>query len=280
MIKVNLHGKLGEDIGSEWELEVNSVAEALRAIEANTKKLRKWIINHQEEYAYQILANKSCLFGESKTFDNLKDVAQSEFYLNIKDKIQEIDIVPVIQGSGAIMQIIVGVLAIIAAILLAVLSMGTLLLPAVALGVAGIGLVAAGTSSLLSKPPDLGLGSLDSSGGGSGGSPPPEIIPDPIGVGSVGGGGSAPGTNTRGSVPYLFNGPANTVGEGGPVPVGYGELVVGSNNVFASFDINYRAFIATYGTTDGTVKIEGTSAYLFNSDGFLISQTPAFLEPL
>ena len=273
MIKVNLHGKLGEDIGSEWELEVNSVAEALRAIEANTRKLRKWIINNKEEYAYQILANKSCLFNEKKCFNSLEDIAHSEFYLNIKDKIKEIDIVPVIQGSGAIFQIIVGIVAIIAAVLLAVLSMGTLLLPAVALGVAGLGLVAAGTSTLLSKPPDLGLGSLDS-GGGTDSPPFQGETPDPIGQ------GSAPGTNSRGSVPYLFNGPANTVGEGGPVPVGYGELSIGSNNVFASYDTNYRAFIAKYSTTDGTINIEGSSAYIFNSDGFLISQTPSFLEPL
>jgi predicted phage tail protein len=273
MIKVNLHGKLGEDIGSEWELEVNSVAEALRAIEANTRKLRKWIINNKEEYAYQILANKSCLFNEKKCFNNLEDIAHSEFYLNIKDKIKEIDIVPVIQGSGAIVQIIVGIIAIIAAVLLAVLSMGTLLLPAIALGVAGLGLAAAGASTLISKPPDLDLGSLDSSGG-SGDEPFQGITPDPIGQ------GNAPGTNTRGSVPYLFNGPVNTVGEGGPVPVGYGELLVGSNNVFANYDINYRAFISQYSTTDGTINIEGSSAYIFNSDGFLISQTPSFLEPL
>ena len=66
MIRVNLHGKLGNDIGESWDLEISSIAEAFRAIEANSKKLRKWIINNKEEYAYQILANKSCLFNEKK----------------------------------------------------------------------------------------------------------------------------------------------------------------------------------------------------------------------
>ena len=50
MIKVNLHGKLGEDLGESWELDVSSVAEALRAIDANTRKLRQWLINYKDEY--------------------------------------------------------------------------------------------------------------------------------------------------------------------------------------------------------------------------------------
>jgi len=33
---------------------------------------------------------------------------------------------------------------------------------------------------------------------------------------------------------YLFNGPANTVREGGPVPIGYGRLVVGSQIIQSS----------------------------------------------
>jgi hypothetical protein len=274
MIRVNLHGKLGEDIGSEWDLEVDSVAEALRAIEANTKKLRKWIVNYKDICTYQILVNKSSLFDENKVFNKTSDVLNSEFYLNIKDKIQVIDLIPVIEGSGAILQIIVGVIAVIAAVMLAVLSMGALLLPAVALGVAGLGLIAGGTSTLLSKPPSLDLGSPPSAGGGGQDDPFVGITPDPIGQ------GSAPGTNSRGTVPYLFNGPNNTVGEGGPVPVGYGELIIGSNNVFASYDINYRAFITNYSATDGTVNVEGNSSYLFNSDGFLMNQTPSFNEPM
>jgi predicted phage tail protein len=274
MIRVNLHGKLGEDIVSEWDLEVDSVAEALRAIEANTKKLRKWIVNYKDICTYQILVNKSSLFEENKVFNKTSDVLNSEFYLNIKDKIQVIDLIPVIEGSGAILQIIVGVIAVIAAVMLAVLSMGTLLLPAVALGVAGLGLIAGGTSTLLSKPPTLDLGSPPSAGGGGQDDPFVGVTPDPIGQ------GSAPGANSRGTVPYLFNGPNNTVGEGGPVPVGYGELIIGSNNVFASYDINYRAFITNYSATDRTSNVEGNSSYLFNSDGFLMNQTPSFNEPM
>ena len=36
---------------------------------------------------------------------------------------------------------------------------------------------------------------------------------------------------------YFFNGPENTTREGGPVPVGYGELLVGSQVISASYEI-------------------------------------------
>ena len=38
--------------------------------------------------------------------------------------------------------------------------------------------------------------------------------------------------NGRGGTPsYLFDGPTNVVGEGGPVPVGYGRLLIGSTAI-------------------------------------------------
>ena len=39
---------------------------------------------------------------------------------------------------------------------------------------------------------------------------------------------------------YLFNGPQNSIREGGSVPVGYGRLLVGSQLVGASYEINYQ----------------------------------------
>ena len=43
MITINLHGKLGKDLGESWEFEVSSVAEAIRAIDVNSKKFRHCI---------------------------------------------------------------------------------------------------------------------------------------------------------------------------------------------------------------------------------------------
>lgn len=70
---------------------------------------------------------------------------------------------------------------------------------------AGLGLIAAGVASLLSTPP------------------PSEDFKDI----STGGGVRS----------YLFNGPQNTVGEGGPVPLGYGRLIIGSQLVSYSSKI-------------------------------------------
>ena len=36
---------------------------------------------------------------------------------------------------------------------------------------------------------------------------------------------------------YLFNGPINVTNEGGPVPVGYGRLIVGSQVTYASYEV-------------------------------------------
>jgi predicted phage tail protein len=38
---------------------------------------------------------------------------------------------------------------------------------------------------------------------------------------------------------YLFGGPVNVINEGGPVPVGYGRLIVGSQVVMSSYDVAY-----------------------------------------
>jgi predicted phage tail protein len=39
-------------------------------------------------------------------------------------------------------------------------------------------------------------------------------------------------------VSYMFNGPVNTVAQGGPIPVGYGEMIVGSVVIDSAIDVN------------------------------------------
>ena len=46
---VNLHGKLAEKFGARWELEINSISEALRAINANTGDFFDYLSEKQEE---------------------------------------------------------------------------------------------------------------------------------------------------------------------------------------------------------------------------------------
>ncbi len=38
---------------------------------------------------------------------------------------------------------------------------------------------------------------------------------------------------------YLFSGPINVINEGGPVPIGYGRLIVGSQVIMSAYDVAY-----------------------------------------
>ena len=105
----------------------------------------------------------------------------------------------------------------IAGIVLTIIGVVLLFIPGgqifgAALIIAGIGLAAAGFLSLLSSPPPFVAPEFQS----------PEMA-------AKGGGGKA----------YLFDGPTNTRGEGGPIPVGYGRLIIGSKTVSASFNTSY-----------------------------------------
>lgn len=250
MMKINLHGKLGQDIGESWELDVGSVAEAIRAIEANTGKLRKWLIDNLEIFHYEILINDEHLFSESKDFKTMEEIQNSELYLDIKNQIQKIDIIPVIVGAGflgKLFKIVTGVALIAAAIFVPVLAPF-----AIPLAVAGLGLVAAGVSELLAKPP-------------------PNVPFTAQQADAIEGDAGGPSS-------YLFNGPKNTVGEGGPVPIGYGELIVGGHNIMSNYDFNIRAVKSNYDSTTYQASLYGSETYLFNNRGFLIDQSPTYIE--
>jgi predicted phage tail protein len=254
MIRVNLHGRLGKDLGESWELEVSSVAEALKAIEANTRKLRRWIIDYQNDFRYEILINKTNLFTEEPNFKSINEIKNSEFFLNLNENIEVIDIVPHIQGAGPVGKIITGVFTVAAAIVVGVFFPPLIPL-AVAGGIAGLGLIAAGTSELLSKPP-------------------PSVPFTAQQVNPIEGEGEAGGPTS-----YLFNGPVNTVGEGGPVPIGYGQLVIGGNNVYANYDIIYRAYKGSVSNTTLQSLDEGSNQYIFNSRCYLINQSSLQTSP-
>lgn len=249
MIRVNLHGKLGKDLGESWELEVSTVAEALRAIEVNTRKLRRWLIHYNNGYSYEILINKSNLFSEKPNFKSIEEIQRSEFFVDLSDKIEVIDIIPHIEGAGPVAKIVTGVITTVAAIIVGVVFPPLLPL-AVGLGLAGLGLIAAGTSELLSKPP-------------------PNIPFTAQQINPIEGQGEAGGPNS-----YLFNGPVNTVGEGGPVPIGYGQLIIGGNNVYANYDIIYRAYKGSVASDTKQLDDKGSNQYLFNSRCYLINQLP------
>jgi predicted phage tail protein len=252
MIKVNLHGKLGQDLGESWELEISNVVEAIKAIEANTKKFRKWILNNIDKCEYIILIDKSNLFTEDKKqFKSFEEIKNSELYLNLNNKIKTIDIIPKIIGSldNPWVQVGVGSAAVAGGILLGIAAPPLLPL-GIGLAVAGVGLIANGISQLLSKPP-------------------PSVPFTAQQINPIEGEGEAGGPTS-----YLFNGPVNTVGEGGPVPIGYGELVVGGNNVFTNYNYLYRAYLGTYSDVTNQAVDQGSNQYLFNYGCYLSNQQP------
>ena len=210
LVNVKIHGVLADQLGrSEWRLAVNSVGEAVRAIECNSQKLYKQLMeNDKKNIKYRILINeKDFLMEEGKDPESLDDIFESELVLE-KNNLKSIDIVPVIEGSDDIMSIITIVvgIALIATGMGAGLGMGIAIKSAgmkAAFVLGGIGLVAAGVTNLLTPMPKFGD------------------------FREIEGGGSRS---------YIFNGPENTIREGGPVFVGYGRLLIGSHVIQSALD--------------------------------------------
>ena len=213
LVNVKIHGVLADQLGrSEWKLAVNSVGEAVRAIECNSQKLYKQLMeNDKKNIKYRILINeKDFLMGEGKDPDSLEDLFESELVLK-NNNLKSIDIVPVIEGSDDIMSIV----TIVIGVALIASGMGAAFMGKLALGakasagmkaafvLGGIGLVAAGVTNLLTPMPKFGD------------------------FREIEGGGSRS---------YIFNGPENTIREGGPVFVGYGRLLIGSHVIQSALD--------------------------------------------
>ncbi len=209
LVKIHVFGDLGNFIGSnEWELCVDSAKSAIMALNTITKnKFNEYFIKKNKLNAkYRILINGNDFLSPINEINehNWEQINQSELVI-IKNDLKTIDIVPFIESSGGgglgILTTILGALLIIVGIVVAFFSFGA----GAALIVAGVGLLGAGVVSLLSKPPSFNFNQdLD----------------------------------TTVSHSYLFNGPVNTIGEGNPVPVGYGTMLVGSNVISAGYRID------------------------------------------
>lgn len=241
MVKINLHGKLGKMFGKSWNLEVNSVSEALRAIEANTGGLRKWIMNNASMFDYEVLINNNPISYNNEPI-TLENYTKSDLFVEFKENLKQIDIVPVIVGSKKAVAFIGA----------AVMFAAAFVFPPAApfLIAGGLALAAAGVTMMLSKPPPL--------------VPYQDQQATVNKQSAIGGGGSGP-------ISYLFNGPVNTVGEGGPVPIGYGELLIGSHNISTNYDIIYSANYRDVNPLSNAETQKGWQ-FLFNEHAMLINQ--------
>lgn len=217
LTNIKVHGILAEQLGrKEWKLSVNSVSDAIRGVEANCKKFYKTLWeNDRKNIKYRVLINKKDFaIEEGKDPNTLEGLCSSELMLN-NPSIKTIDIVPVVEGAGgnamSIITIVVGI-ALIAtgvggALALAKAAGGTMMGSMTAMQgamvIGGLGLVAAGVTNLLTPMPKFGDFREIEQGG---------------------------------SKSYLFNGPENTIREGGPVYVAYGRLLVGSHVIQSAVD--------------------------------------------
>mgnify|MGYP001381583577 FL=1 len=216
LVNVQLHGILAEQVGREdWNISVSSVGEALRAIESQTKKLFKNLIkNDKENIRYRVLINKKdFLYDQEKDINTREGINSSELIRDYKN-LKSIDIVPIVEGADFkdIFAIVTGIVL----IALGVFTFGATSFLGASLIMSGVGLMAAGIANLLTPMPEFG-DFREIEGGG------------------------------RRS--YLFSGPENTVREGGPVFIGYGRLMVGSQVVQSS--------IETFDVRSGLRKNEG-----------------------
>ena len=87
MRKIYLEGQLGEKFGSEWNLAVNSPAEALTAIMAQRPGMRQYLASSEGVQGYEILV------------DNESIDMEEELVLQNPNMQQSYSFVPVIGGS-------------------------------------------------------------------------------------------------------------------------------------------------------------------------------------
>lgn len=241
LVRVRLHGDLGKGIGYEWKLAVNSVAEALRAIDSlcGRKLFKRLLENDKKNIKYEVVVDKKKLQFDESFSDTEKikveEVQDSE--ICIRRSFKTLDIVPVFQGAKkffkkvtAIITTIVGIGLIIGSFFVAG-PLGTAML------LGGLGLTAAGLSYLLAKPPT------------------PEGPQD---------------IELKGPNSYIFQNLQNVNKEGNPVPVGYGRLKVGSyviqtsfnnSNVLAEANPSTTSQLSTLSTTKTVVSLSSDTVH-------------------
>ncbi len=213
-VKVNFHGVL-QEFGKSWNLAIHSVGEAVHAINTIKKgRLNKTLMdNDKKGIKYRVLINgRDFLCEETPTLDKPETISRSELSFKFEEgKLETLDFVPVLEGAQDFFAVIAGALLIIIGVVVGVVFGWTGIGGVVGFGLimAGLGLVAAGVMNLLSKPPKF------------------EDFRDFSGPG-------------RAKASYLFNGPENVEKEGGPVPVLYGRLLVGSQVISTSYEVTDR----------------------------------------
>lgn len=195
--KIKLLGHLGKKFGREYQFDVSSPAEAVKALCHQVKGFRQYMQEGRgKEQKFKIIVGDSALENVEK-----------QLFLRTNN---DISIVPIVKGSGGD----VGLIILGAALVVASGGLGAGLASGLFVGefaafagaasaatAIGFGVLAVGLSGLLFKPQTQAT--------------PQE-------------------RNKNDDRSYLFNGAVNTTQQGQPIPIGYGRMRIGSQVVSAS----------------------------------------------
>jgi len=195
--KIKVYGSLAKFLKRRvFRADVANPAEAVRFLLANFPALR----SHMADQHYKVLVSDNAL--------DIGDQPEQLHYPIGAD--EEIKIVPVMVGAGgigdAITQILVGVALVAAAIFIPGLGLGLAGATVTQIGLLGGALVLGGVSQLLTPTPQLAV--------------------------SSGLGETFSSQDPRKS--YNFSGIQNVSRQGVPVPIVYGETIVGSVTISAA----------------------------------------------
>jgi predicted phage tail protein len=216
---IHLHGQLGALYGEMWYLEVATPAEAVTAINANCPGFTQYLMESERDgTGYRILLEDTDIEPEAL----LAPFSARETF----------HIVPVLAGSGqtgmAVAKVVVGAIIAIASAGAGVAALAAdagMTMGEVALG-GGIGMAMSQTALLGMSYGTIAL--LGTSIMFSGVSSLLAKTPEAAGT-------------KDGS--FAFNGPVNTTSQGGPIPIGYGELVVGSIVISGGIQVTNEAIL-------------------------------------
>lgn len=206
MLTVRLHGHLEEKFGSEFRFQASSVREVIDALQANFDDFTEEFI--KDERAYNILVDYE-----------MQDI--NGCVLPVKTD-SVIDIIPIIAGAGNIFKslalIVVGALLITFAPYVA-----GALLP----GVTGASLTTFAAAGLVTATQAAVIGAVTAIGWGLALAGVASLLAGPDGP--DGGGEQSSSLNSA----------ENIVGQGMPIPIGYGRLMVGSVVLSATYTSSY-----------------------------------------
>ena len=189
LTKITFHGNLAEALGQkDWNLKVSNVAEALRAVDVLSKRKLSQAIFANEKQNIKYKILTDDKNLFSKPINEAGEAKDSEMFLS--KTMKSIDVVPVLEGAGDDAK---DVALVVGGAMMFGMGLDQKNLMMMQMGAYAM---LTGMSNLLAEPPDF------------------EDFREI--------------QQTHKKESYLFSGPINTYNPGGPVPVGYGRVMVGS----------------------------------------------------